>query len=109
MAVAYKVLGQAYPAAATTTTVYTVGTATNAVISTVVVCNQTSTSATYRIAVKPTVDTLSTQHYVAYNAAIPALDTVSLTVGMTLGEAENIIVYSSNSSTSFNVFGTEIT
>jgi hypothetical protein len=46
---------------------------------------------------------------VAYNAAIPALDTVSLTVGMTLGEAENIIVYSSNSSTSFNIFGTEIT
>jgi hypothetical protein len=109
MAVTYKVLGQAYPAAATTTTVYTVGTSTAAVISTVVVCNQTSTSATYRIAVKPTASTLDTLHYVAYNAAIPALDTVSLTVGMTLGAAENIIVYSSNSSTSFNVFGTEIT
>ena len=108
MAVSYKVLGQSYPAAATTTTIYTVGTGTAAVVSTIVVCNQTSTSATYRIAIKPTADTLSTLHYVAYNAVVPALDSVSLTVGMTLGAAENIIVYSSNSSTSFNAFGTEI-
>jgi hypothetical protein len=109
MAVTYKVLGQSNPAAATTTTIYTVATATAAVVSTIVVCNQTSTVATYRIAIKPTADTLSALHYIAYDASIPLLDTVSLTVGITLGATENIIVYSSNSSTSFNVFGTEIT
>jgi hypothetical protein len=40
MATAYKVLGQVAPAATTATTVYTVPSATEAVVSSVTVCNR---------------------------------------------------------------------
>ena len=106
MPLSYKVLGQANPAATTVTTLYT--SAGTVVISTLVICNQASSSMTYRIAVKPTADTLSTLHYIAYNAALAANETIALTLGITMSAAENIIVYSSNASTSFNLFGTEI-
>jgi hypothetical protein len=52
MATSYKVLGQSNPAATTATTLYTVPAATQAVISTLVVCNQASTAATFRLAVR---------------------------------------------------------
>ena len=106
MSLSYKVLGQANPATTTVTTLYT--SAGTVVISTLVICNQASSSMTYRIAVKPTADALSTLHYIAYNAALSANETIALTLGITMAGAENIIVYSSNSSTSFNLFGTEI-
>jgi len=106
MSVTYKVLGQANPAATTTTTLYT--SSSTVVVSTLVVCNQANAATTYRVAVKPTANTLSTLHYVAYNSSIAAYDSVALTLGITMGTAENVIVYSSTSTTSFNLFGTEI-
>ena len=105
----YKVLGQANPAAATTTTLYTVPAITNTIVSTITVCNQAATTATYTIAVRPYGATLLPKHYINYNAAIPALDTIGLTMGMTLNATDVISVLSSNASTSFNVFGTQIT
>lgn len=106
MSISYIVLGQANPAAATTTTLYT--SVATVVVSTLVVCNQANAAATYRVAVKPAADTLSTLHYVAYNALLSPYDSVALTLGVTLGTAETIVVYSSNSSTSFNLFGVEV-
>ena len=106
MSISYKVLGQENPAAATNTTLYT--SAATVIVSTLVICNQASSSMTYRIAVKPSADALSTLHYIAYNATLAANDSAALTLGITMSAAENIIVYSSNSSTSFNLFGTEI-
>lgn len=49
----YKVLGQSNPAATTATTLYTVPSATSAVVSTISVCNQAATSGTYRIVIRP--------------------------------------------------------
>ena len=108
MASIYKVLGQSNPGALTTATLYTVTTGTSTVISTLVVCNQTSTSATYRIAVRPAGAALDRKHYIAYEAAIPAQDTVALTLGITLASTDIITVYSANTWTSFNLFGSEI-
>ena len=46
MATNYKVLGQSIPSATTATTLYTVPAATQAVVSTITVCNQAATAAT---------------------------------------------------------------
>ena len=106
MSISYSVLGQANPAAATTTTLYT--SIATVVASTLVVCNQANTAATYRVAVKPAADTLSTLHYIAYNTSISPYESVALTLGVTLGTAETVQVYASSSTLSFNLFGTEI-
>ncbi len=51
MPTTYKVLGQVNPSATTATTLYTVPSATSTVVSTITICNQASSAATYRIAV----------------------------------------------------------
>ena len=79
MPTVYKVLGQSNPAATTATTLYTVPASTSAILSTVTVCNQAATSASFRIAVRPGGATLAAQHYVAYDIAIAANDTTCLT------------------------------
>lgn len=104
----YRVLGRVAPAAATTTSLYT-ATNVSAVISTLSICNQSSSNSTYTIAVRPGAAVLSPKHYIAYNAAIPAQDTIALTIGITLATTDVISVIAGNSSTSFNLFGSEIT
>ena len=107
MASTYKVLAQSAPSATTNTDVYTVGSGKSAVISTITVCNR-STSATYRIAVRPLGATLANQHYVAYDATVAANDTVSLTIGVTLAATDVVTVYGSTANLSVNIFGAEI-
>lgn len=108
MATSYKVLGQSNPSATTATTLYTVPSATEAVISTITVCNQASTAATYRIAVRPDGASLAAQHYVAYDVSLPGNATDTLTLGITVNAADVITVYSSTATMSFNAFGSEI-
>ena len=79
MATTYKVLGQSAPSATSDTDVYTVPSATEAVISTITVANRAATSATYRIAIRPDGATIANQHYIAYGASVPANDTIALT------------------------------
>jgi len=108
MATAYKVLGQSAPSATTATDVYTVPASTEAVVSTIFLCNRGSTAATYRIAVRPDGATLANQHYLAYDAIILGNDSVAITVGTTMNAADIITVYASTANLSFNVFGSEI-
>jgi hypothetical protein len=105
----YKVLGQVAPDATTDTTLYTVPTATEAVISTIIVANRTSTAATYRIAIRPDAATLANEHYIAYDVTVGASDSTTLTLGLTLDAADVITVRSSTAELSFSVFGSEIT
>lgn len=109
MATNYKVLGQLAPSATTATTLYTVPSSTQAVVSTVTVCNRSSTSATFRIAVRPDGGALANQHYVSYDAPIAANDTVAFTLGITLGDTDVLTVYASTANLSFTAFGSEIT
>jgi hypothetical protein len=105
----YKVLGQSAPSATTATTLYTVPTATEAVISTLVVANRAATAATYRIAIRPNAATLASQHYIAYDVTVAASDSITLTLGLTLDTADVITIYASNANLSFSAFGSEIT
>ena len=104
----YKVLGQSAPSATTLTTLYTVPSATDTVVSTIAICNQAGTSATYRIAVRPAGAAIANQHYIVYGATVAASDSVLLTLGITLDATDVISVYASSATMSFSAFGSEI-
>lgn len=108
MATAYKVLGQVAPSATTATAVYTVPAATEAVVSSVTVCNRGGTAGTYRLAVRPDGATLANQHYIVYDAQIDANDTIVLTIGLTLDAADVLEAYTSSADMTFNAYGSEI-
>jgi glucose-6-phosphate dehydrogenase assembly protein OpcA len=108
MPTTYKVLGQSAPSATTATTLYTVPSATQAVVSTIAVSNRAATSATYRIAIRPAGATLANEHYIAYDSTVAANDSTMLTIGITLAATDVITVYASTANTSFSAFGSEI-
>ena len=105
---AYKVLGQAAPAATTPNNVYTVPSATEAVISTVVIANRAATAGSFRLSVRPNGATQADQHYIAYDVPIAANDSTTLTLGITMDAADVLTFYASSADQSINVFGTEI-
>jgi glucose-6-phosphate dehydrogenase assembly protein OpcA len=105
----YKVLGQSAPAAATATTLYTVPASTSAVVSTITVCNRTTTSDTFRIAIQPAGATLANSHYIAYDTQLPANDSINITAGISLAASDVITVYAGTANLTFTAFGAEIT
>jgi len=105
---AYKVLGQSAPAATTATNVYTVPSATEAVVSTIVIANRAATAGSFRLSVRPAGASQANQHYLAYDVPIAANDSTTLTLGITLAATDVVTVYASSADMSFNVFGTEI-
>ena len=107
MATTYKVLGQSNPAAATDTTLYTVPASTQTVVSTITVANL-GTTGTFRVAVRPAGASIANQHYVVYDATLNANDSITLTLGVTLGTTDVITVRASNTSFAFQAFGSEI-
>jgi hypothetical protein len=108
MATTYKVLGQSNPSATTATTLYTVPSATQAVISTIVIANLTATAATFRIAVRPAGATLANSQYIAYDITVGASDSTALTLGVTMNTTDVLTVYASTANLTFTAFGSEI-
>ena len=108
MATTYKVLGQSNPSATTATTLYTAPSATQTVVSTITICNQAATAATYRIAVRVAGAALSASQYIAYDVSLPANASDTLTLGLTLNATDVITVYASTATMSFAAFGSEI-
>ena len=106
MATTYKVLGQSNPSAASNTTLYTVPSSTSTVVSTIVVANL-GTSGTYRIAIRPAGASIANEHYIAYDGALNANDTITWTLGITLAATDVITVRASNTSFAFSAFGSE--
>jgi hypothetical protein len=108
MAINYKILGQTAPNATTNTTVYTVPSATQAVVSAIVIANRSAESKLYRIAAVPSGASLSNEHYIAYDVTVAGGDSSTLNIGMTLAAADLITVYAATNELSFTVFGSEI-
>lgn len=109
MPTTYKVLAQSAPSAITNTTLYTVPSATSAVISTITIANRASSQGSYRIAVRPGGATLANTHYIAFDVPLQANDTTALTLGITLAATDVITIYATTADLSFSVFGSEIT
>ena len=108
MPTTYKVLGQSNPSATTATTLYTVPSATQTVVSTASIANLGAAPATFRLAIRPSGTTLANQHYIVYDASVAPQDTVTLTLGMTLGATDVVTVYASTATMAFSLFGSEV-
>ena len=104
----YKVLGQVATAATTATTLYTVPSATEAVVSSIIIANRDSSSATFDIAIRPNGATLANEHYIAKNITVGASDSTVLTIGVTLDAADVITVNASTANLSFSAYGSQI-
>jgi hypothetical protein len=106
---AHKVLGQVNPSAASLSTLYTVPASTQALCSTVCVCNTGATATTYRIAVRPAAAAISTSHYLVFDSSVAAYDSVMFTLGISLAATDVVSVYAGSANAAFSLFGVEIT
>ncbi len=107
MATTYKVLGQL---ASTTSAValYTCPSATQTIVSTLVVCNRAAAAKTYKIILRPNDETLADKHYIAFDTPLAANDSVALTLGITMDASDKLYVSGSDTNLSFSLFGSEI-
>lgn len=107
MASTVKVLGQSNPSATTLTTLYTVPAATSTVCSSLSVCNRSSTSTSFRVAIRPSGAAISNEHYLYYDVTIAGNDTFIATIGITLAATDVVSVYSTAATLSFHLYGQE--
>ena len=105
----YRILGQARPASTSNANLQTVAANKNQIVSTLTVCNTTSSAATYRVFARINGAAASEANALAWDVAIAANDTVALTLGATLGVGDILTVRSGTSSAlCFTAFGSEI-
>lgn len=105
----YKVLGQEQANTNATVTLYTVPSATQAIISTVNVCNLASANSTFRLAVRPAGAVLQLKHHLNFDTIVPGRDSINISLGLTMGNTDVLTGYANTGNIVFNVFGTEIT
>lgn len=108
MPTTYKILAQSAPSATTSTDLYAVPSATQTVVSSIVVCNRDSAAATYRISTAPTGTALANSQYIAYDVTVGGNDSTIITIGATLGATDKIRVYASTANLTFTAYGSEI-
>jgi hypothetical protein len=90
-------------------TLYNTPAATEAVVSSLVVCNQASSNVTVRIGLDTTAGTPGVSEFLVYDAVVAGNDTVALTLGVALDADKYLRVSSSASTCAFSAFLTEIT
>lgn len=111
MARTYRILGQRNPSANVLSTLYTVPAGNSAIISSIVVSNLDETAgggASFRIAANVSGVAVGNSNYIAYSVNVPARDTVTMTLGITLNAGSIVSVNANSSLVTFSAFGTEI-
>lgn len=109
MATVYKdVQVQGTASTGTYATLYETSASTTAVVSSILICNTASTSATYRIGFDTTAGTPGAGEWIVYDATVAGNDTIALTLGVCLGNTKYIRVSSSANTVSFTAFVSEI-
>lgn len=109
MATAYKYAQvQGTASTGTYSTLYTTPAATEAVISSIVITNQASSSVTVRIGMDTTAGTPGASEWLVYDAVVAGNDTVALTLGVTMPASQYIRVSSSANTCNFSAFLSEI-
>lgn len=104
-----KVLGQLDVGAAAEATLYTVPAATQAVVSTVIVCNRGAVATTFRIRIRVAGVATDVKQYIYYDVPIPGNDTFAATIGICLGAGDLLTVEAGTTDVSFGAFGVELT
>ena len=90
-------------------TVYNSAAATQAVVSTITICNTAATAATYRIGLTTGATTPAASNWIVYDSVVAGNDTVCLTLGVCLPASNHIRVSSSAATVTFSAFVSEIT
>lgn len=109
MATAYKILGQAAPAATTNSDLITVGAAKSQVISTLVVANTTTTDATCRVFARIAGAAAATTNALVYDVTVPGAGVQAFTLGITLAATDVLTVRTGTANAlTFTAFGSEI-
>ena len=90
-------------------TTYFTPAATQAVVSTIVICNTAATTATYRIGLTGGVTTPTASNWIVYDSVVAGNDSVCLTLGICLDPGKYIRVSSSAATVTFSAFVSEIT
>jgi hypothetical protein len=81
---------------------------TSTIISSLVICNTSSSSATYTIAINTASATYATGRNVVFQATIAGNDTVALTLGLVLDPTNRFLNVSSSANTvNFSAYGVE--
>jgi len=106
---AIKVLGQLDVSATTITTLYTVPDLTQTTVSSLVICNRSSSGITFRVSVHVAGAGADDKQFIFYDEALAATTTRTVVIGMCLNQADIVKVYSSAANVSFNMFGVETT
>jgi hypothetical protein len=90
-------------------TAYLVPDTYQSVVSTLTVSNIADAAATYRIAIQKYGETLTHKHLLAFDQPISGNSVETLTLGLTLGAGDRILVQSDTDKVQFQVYGSEIT
>lgn len=109
MAQSYKVLGQSAPGAATPTDLYTVPALTQTVASSIIVCNRSASADSFRISIAVAGGVTANKDYIYYDVIIAGNDTFIATVGLTLDATDVVRCYTTNGTSSFSLYGSEVT
>lgn len=103
----YKVLGQ-LAGVTSLSDLYSVPNSFMAYASVLGVCNQTTTTQTVRVAIRPAGQSILPKHYIIYDTPIGSSDTLTLTLGLSLGPLDVVSVSSSATGVSTILSGSEI-
>jgi len=110
VATSYKILGQVEPANTSNADLYTVPSATETIVSTIVVSNSSAADASFRIFIREDGATAGTENSIAYDTVIGANTQAAFTLGLTLSATDVVTVRSSSGgSITFSAFGSELT
>lgn len=108
MAEVFKVLGQSNPGAAALTDAYTVPGARSAVVSSIVVSNNSAVATAFRLSLAVAGAADNAKQYIAFDNAIAGNTTVSFVLGIGLATTDVVRVYATLATLAFNIFGVEI-
>lgn len=103
-----KVLGQLYPLSSELTDLYVVPPSTYATASSLTVCNQTGSAASFHFSIAVGGATDDPKQYIYFDLFLDANDSFISTVGLSLGPGDVARVRSSITGLSFSLFGVEI-
>lgn len=109
MAFTYKMLGQNRPSDTNAVDIYTVPAGTEAIISSIVICNVTNAAATFRVFQRVSAAAAGESNAIAFDQTVPANSTTTIEAKLTM-QATNVLTVRSGTSSAltFTVNGTEI-
>jgi hypothetical protein len=108
MPTSYKVLAQGLTTANSATTLYTVPSSTQTVISTITVTNLESAPANYSMRVKVNNAANDDKQFIFLDNPLSGSETNVISAGITLGTGDVISIIGTTSLISINLYGSEI-